>query len=284
MARKKTKVDIHDDKKMETVYDFGDVKIVTKWDDVTLQMMCDLWKLKSDKEALLEEDKKKAKQEKKEAPDENLDKYNVTDKDLLGIFSTIDPEKIDILPVEFYERLLGSLSFMVTPYETTKPAKQIVHDGKTFIVNDMETLKVKEYKDADTILINNKFDYPSLLAVLCRLKTGTHYDHVTGINWDVNEEYTDEFANKVFDARREMFAKMPIAKVMPLISFFLLKGAASSQVSQKSLTTLGRQLKELAENIENSAESMDLSKWSKIRVKRTMRKYKKQIDNILSTT
>lgn len=284
MARtKKVKVELHDDKKMETVYDFGNVNIASSWKDVTLQMMCDFWKITQDKKDLLEEDKKKAEADKKQV-DETLEKYNVTDKDILKVFSDIDPEKIDLLPVELYEQLMGHLSFTVTPYESKKPSKYLTIDGVEFVVNDMESLKVKEYKDVDTILRVNRFDYPSLLAVLCRKKTGTRHDNVTGLSWDINEDYTDEFANRVFDARREMFAKLPISDVMPVISFFLLKSVASKQVSQKSIMTLGHQLNELVENIENSVDSMDLSRWSKMRVKRTMKKYKKQIDNILSTT
>ena len=284
MARaKKVKVNLFNEKKEEIGYDFGEVRIPDSWDEVTLEMMCDLWKIQNDKKEKLEEDKKKAEKD-KTTVDESLDIYNVTDKDILKVFSTIDPEKIDVLPVELYEQLMGHLSFMVTPYESKAPSKHITIDGIDFVINDMETLKVKEYKDADTVIRNNPTDYPSLLAVLCRQKTGTKTDNATGLSWDVNEEYTEEFANKIFDARREMFAKLPIADAMPLVSFFLLKGIVSSKVSQKSLTTLAHQLRELAENIENSVDSMDLSIWSKFRVKRTLRKYRKQIDDILLTS
>ena len=285
MARaKKVKVNLFNEKKEEIGYDFGEVRIPDSWDEVTLEMMCNLWKISNDKKDRLEEDKKKAKQEKKEAPDETLDIYNVTDKDILKTFSTIDPDKIDLLPVELYEQLMGHLSFTVTPYEAKAPSKYIEIDGKTFLINDMETLKVKEYKDSDTVIRNNPTDYPSLLAVLCRQKTGTKTDNATGLSWDVNEDYTEEFANKIFDARREMFAKLPIADAMPLVSFFLLKGISSSKVSQKSLMTLAEALHQLAENLENSVDSMDLSIWSKVRVKRKLRKYRKQINNILSNT
>lgn len=284
MARaKKVKVNLFNDKKEEVAYDFGEVNIPDSWDEVTLQMMCDFWKIKKDKEKKLEEDKAQAKKD-KTTVDETLDIYNVTDKDMLSVFSTIDPEKIDILPVELYEQLIGHLSFMVTPYESKAPSKHITINGIEFVINDIETLKVKEYKDADTVIRNNPSDFPSLLAVLCRKKIGESTDNATGLTWDANEEYTEEFANKIFDARREMFAKLPIADAMPLVSFFLLKGIASSKISQKSLTTLGHQLKELVENIENSVDSMDLSRWSKIRVKRTMRGYKKQIESILSAS
>lgn len=282
MARKKQpKTELFNEKKHDEVYDFGDVKIVDSWDDITLQMMCDLWKVKADKAQLLEDDQKKAKAEKKDEPDSTLDKYNVTDKDILSIFSTIDPEKIDLLPVPFYEQLMGHLSFVLKPYDSAKPTKYIEVNGMTLLINDRDTLRLKEFTDASTVIHNNKFDYPSLLAVLCRQKTGTKTDNVTGQSWDVNEEYTEEFANKIFDGRRKMFAEMPVAKVMPLISFFLLKGLSSSSLSQRSLTTLAHQLRELVENIENSAESMDLPKSSKKRLMKTLKKYKEQINSTL---
>lgn len=280
-TRKQPKVELHDDNKMETVYDFGEVTIPTSWDEITLQMMCDLWKVGHDKKQLLEDDTKRAVKEKTDKPDATLDKYNVTDRDILRIFSTIDETKIDLLPVELYERLMANLAFVVEPYETSKPSKYIVHNGMTFLVNDMETLKLKEFTDAETVIRSNQFDFPSLLAVLCRKKTGTKTDHATGLSWDVNEVYDEDFANKVFDARRDMFARMPVAKVMPLVSFFLLKGVASTKVSQRSLTTLALQLRELVENIESSVESMDLPKLSKRRLMKTLKKYKKQINSTL---
>lgn len=283
MARaKKVKVNLFNENKEEVAYDFGEVNIPTSWDEVTLQMMCDLWKIKRDKEKKLEEDKAQAAKD-KTLVDESLDIYNVTDKDMLTVFSTIDPEKIDVLPVELYERLMSNLSFMVTPYESKAPSKHITIKDTEFVVNDMETLKVKEYSDADSILRNNPSDFPSLLAVLCRKKTGTKHDNVTGLSWDVNEDYTDEFANKVFDARREMFAKLPISEAMPVINFFFLKGINSSRLSQKSLTTVVHLLKEYVANLENYLEHGDLSIWSKMLAKRTLKKYKKQIDNISSS-
>ena len=283
MARRtKAKVKEFNPKKEEEVYSFGEVKIATKWSDVTLEMMCNLWKLMEDKKKKLEEDTAKAREKKEVMPDENSDEYNVTDKDLLTIFSDINPDIIDTLPVEFYEQLMGNLAFTVTPYPHKPPTKYLYKDDKVFLINDMESLKVKEYKDVDTILRNNHTDYPSLLAVLCRLRKGEKTDNATGLRWDINEEYTEEFANKVFDARREMFAKMPVEEAMPLVSFFLAKGLTSSKHFQKSLMIIEHQLNELVTSIESSLESMDLPIWSKMRAKRTLKKLKKQIDATLS--
>ena len=54
MARKK-KADImlHNDKKMETVLDFGNIKVPTKWEEVTLQMLSDYLTLSHEKEEAL---------------------------------------------------------------------------------------------------------------------------------------------------------------------------------------------------------------------------------------
>ena len=282
MARKtkKPKVELFNEKKMETVYDFGNVKVATKWDDVTLQQMCNFMKIKADKEELLEKDRKEAERNKEEF-DDTLEKYNVTDKDILKCFSDIDPEKIDLLPAELYEHLLAQLAFIVNDPLDYKPSKYLNYQGNTFLINDMESLKVKEYKDADSIMRSNNYDYPSLLAVLCRLKTGNKHDNVTGMNWDVNEDYTEEFANKIFDARRHMYAEMPVRTAMPLIAFFFIKSLQSQRLFQNFLTTQGHQLRDTVVNIENSLKSMDLSIWSKARANMTLRKLKKQIDAIL---
>lgn len=282
MAKRKTKqpeVKIFDDRKEEVVYDFGYVKICTSWDDVTLQMMCDFLKIKADKEELLEKDRKEA-ERKKEEFDDTQEKYNITDKDLLKCFSDIDPEKIDLLPVELYERLMANLAFIVNKPLDYKPSKYLEYNGQTFLINDMESLKVKEYKDADSIMHSNKYDYPSLLAILCRLKTGRKTDNAVGYSWDINEDYTEEFANKIFDGRRYMFQNMPVKKTMPLIAFFFIKSISLQNTSQKYLTTTAHQLRSIVENTGNSLKFMDLSILSKVRVKRTLKKLRKQIDDI----
>lgn len=283
MAKRQNKVKLHDEKKMDVAYDFGKVTIAASWNDVTLQQMCDFWKLTQTKQDELEKDRKEAKRSKAEI-DETDEKYNVTDKDLLKAFSDIEEDKIDILPVELYERLMGNLSFMVTPYEQKPASNKITINGNDFIINDHESLRLKEYTDAEQVIRNNRFDYPSLLAVLCRLKTGVTTDVATGVSWLANEVYDEEFATHKFDARREMFAKLPIADAMPLISFFLLRGIQSSNISQRSLMTAGHRLEELVENIESSLKHMDLSSWSKMRLKKTLKKYRKQISSILSTS
>lgn len=285
MGRKpKVKTEKFDEKKMETAYDFGSITVPTKWDEVTLQMLSDYLTLSKEKEDALEKDKKQAEIDKTEMPNEKDEKYNLTDKDLLRIFTNFDMEKYDVLPVELYNSIMSNFSFVLEDMPQWKPSKHLSYNGTEFVVNTMEALKVKEYEDAEMILRNNIYDYPSLLAVLCRKVTGTKTDNVTGLSWEVNEVYDSEFANKIFDARREMFAKIPITKAMPLISFFLLKGLECNNLSQNSITTLGHQLDEVVGNMLDSINSMGLRKWLYLPQMIKLKKYKKSINSILQTS
>ena len=285
MGRKpKVKTEKFDEKKMETAYDFGSITVPTKWDEVTLQMLSDYLALSKEKEDALEKDKAQAERDKTDMPNEKDEKYNITDKDLLKCFTDFDMEKYDVLPVELYNSIMSNFSFVLEDMPQWKPSNHLSYNGMEFVVNTMEALKVKEYEDAEMILRNNIYDYPSLLAVLCRKVTGTKTDNVTGLSWEVNEVYDYEFANKIFDARREMFAKMPITKVMPVISFFLLKGLECNNLSQNSITTLAHQLDEVVGNMLDSINSMGLRKWLYLPQMIKLKKYKKSINSILQTS
>ena len=285
MARKK-KADtmLHNDKKMETVIDFGDIKVPTKWEEVTLQMLTDYLTLSHEKEEALKKDKLEAKKNKQEAPNEKDEKYTLTDKDILKIFTNFDISKYDILPVELYEAIMSNFSFLIEDMPVMKPSKELYYNDIHFVINDMESLRVKEYEDADMVLRNNQYDYPSLLAILCRECKGKKTDHVTGQTYLINEDYDTEFANHIFDARREMFAKMPITDVMPLISFFLLKGLESNSHFQNSIRTIALQLKEAVQNMLDSIDNMDSRKWLYLPQMIKLKKYKKYINNILQTS
>ena len=56
VRRKKADTMLHNDKKMETVVDFGNIKVPTKWEEVTLQMMSDYLTLSKKKEDDLDVD------------------------------------------------------------------------------------------------------------------------------------------------------------------------------------------------------------------------------------
>ena len=285
MGRKpKVKTEKFNEKKMETAYDFGSITVPTKWDEVTLQMLSDYLALSKEKEEALEKDKNQAMRDKTEMPNEKDEKYNITDKDLLKCFTDFDMEKYDILPVELYNSIMSNFSFVLEDMPQWKPSKHLSYNGMEFVVNTMEAMKVKEYEDAEMILRNNIYDYPSLLAVLCRKVTGTKTDNVTGLSWEVNEVYDSEFANKIFDARREMFAKMPITKAMPVIGFFLIKGLTSTSLSQNYLTTIAQNLYDTLQVIEDSQKTTVLRRLFLRPQTIKLRKWKKYIKNTFLTS
>ena len=146
MGRKpKVKTEKFDEKKMETAYDFGSITVPTKWDEVTLQMLSDYLALSKEKEDALEKDKAQATRDKTEMPNEKDEKYNLTDKDLLRIFTNFDMEKYDVLPVELYNSIMSNFSFVLEDMPQWKPSKHLSYNGMEFVVNDKETLKVLEW-------------------------------------------------------------------------------------------------------------------------------------------
>lgn len=288
MAKKKTKqaeVEIFNEKKMDETYSFGEITVPEKWEDVKLGMYTAYLTKAAEKEELYKEDFNKAKKEKSQEPDKEDAKYNMTDRDLLAAFTDFDTDKIDLLPIELYNSIMAKMSFLVTnPLDNVKPKKDIKYNGVHLCINDMETMKVKEYSDVEAVLAANPYDYPSLLAILCRECKGVKTDHVTGFTYLINEPYDEEFANVVFDSRRKMFEEMPVTDVLPLLGFFLLKGLASSNHFRESLRTAALGARDIVESLLSSQESGAFKRPFSIVQTIKLKKYRKSIDSILSTT
>lgn len=166
----------------ENVIDFGKWAVPTKWDDVTLEMFQKIEKYYSDK-------------------DKDFDV-----REVLDIFTDHTRDEIDQLPINFTDKLLNELSFLKEQPKYGDASPKIEIDGEEYSINVMEKLKTGEYVAIDTILKSDPHDYISILAVLCR-KQGELYD--------------SKFEAEVFEERQKLFAKQPVTKIMPLISFFL---------------------------------------------------------------
>lgn len=166
----------------ENVIDLGKWTVPSKWEDVTLEMFQKIEKYYSDK-------------------DKDFDV-----REVLDIFTDHTRDEIDQLPINFTEKLMNELSFLKEQPNYGDASPKIKIDGEEYCINVMEKLKTGEYVAIDTILKNDSHDYISILAVLCR-KQGEVYD--------------SKFEAEVFEERQKLFAKQPIMKIMPLISFFL---------------------------------------------------------------
>lgn len=166
----------------ENVIDLGKWTVPTKWEDVTLEMFQKIEKYYSDK-------------------DKDFDV-----REVLDIFTDHTRDEIDQLPINFTDKLLNELSFLKEQPNYGDASPKIEIDGEEYCINVMEKLKTGEYVAIDTILKSDPHDYISILAVLCR-KNGEIYD--------------SKFEAEVFEERQKLFAKQPVLKIMPLVSFFL---------------------------------------------------------------
>lgn len=239
----------HDDSVMETVHDFGEITVPEKWEDVTLGVFEDYMRTV----AALEGD---------EMPDA------IT---IAAVFTGRTREEVGQWPIEFVDNVMARLTFIeeVPAYEARNYIDTA--DGR-YLVNFHDRMNAKEFVDVDTVLKSDMYSYSSLLAILCRRRSGIKHDNLTGQSWDVSEPYTDEFANEYFDGRREWFSKRPVTEVLPLIAFFLVRFELYRTLSLSSLEEYRDAVGRYADSIESSERFTALPLFSRkvwgIRLKR----------------
>ena len=198
------------------VKDYGDWTVPTSWEEITLGQYAAIRKFVSEK---------------------GIDKFDV--RAVLHILTNHTEDEVDALPIDFAESILQHLTFITTDPEVADPTNKIVIDGTTYQINFQEKMKLGEFVACDMAMKANQFDYPSILAVLCR-KEGEPYDA--------------KFANEVFDERRSMFERQPMISCMPLIAFFLTCWILSDKTFLRSST------KALEEAINRTAQRLKISK------------------------
>ena len=177
--------------------DYGSITVPKGWNEITLKQWQDIQRLY-------------------DSTDGN-EKFDV--RDVIHILTNKTVDEINELPYEFLEKITDILSFMAQSPTDDKPTNKIIIDGEEYVVNIMEKLKTGEYVATQMALKNDKFDYASLLAILCR-KNGEIYDST--------------FEAEEFEKRKELFEQQPITKILPIISFFLQSYVVSQIPSQLS--------------------------------------------------
>ena len=196
----------------DNVIDFGSWHCPSSWEELTLKQFQEIEKYYSNK-------------------DKDFDI-----REVLHIFTDHTRDEIDQLPINFIDKLLNELSFLKEQPKYGDASASIEIDGEKYSINVMEKLKTGEYVAIDTILKSDPHDYISILAVLCR-KNGEIYD--------------SKFEAELFEERQKLFAKQPIMKIMPLISFFL-----NLYILRKTHSQLYSEVEEglnlIQQNIDNS--------------------------------
>ena len=223
--------------------DFGEWKVPSSWDELTLGKFQELERLY-------------------DTEDGNERKFDV--RDVLDLMTDRTKDEINELPIEFTDMLLRKMYWLHEQPEFGKPSNKITIDGETYTVHNENEMKFGEYVALDTALKGDKHNYAAMLAILCR-KDGEIFDA--------------KFENEVLPSRIEFWKNVSVMKVMPIVSFFLELSSMSLQVSQLSLEIqegINHILKHIETSKRNGVFSALYTKWQV----RKLKKLQKSIKNI----
>ena len=227
--------------------DFGNITVPTSWEQITLGQFITLMKLQEE--------------EGKEEP---------SIVDIMAVLTGTDKKYIYSLPSDFANTIMAHLLFLNKPLKE-EPKAEVIIDGNLYKINYMEKLKFGEYTDANTVMANDKFDYASLLAILCRRE---------------GEIYDDDYIAEHLDERTEMWNNQPFTKVYPLVCFFLTLSALSGIHLEHYMTEGEQAIDQLLTHIEDSLRNGAVKKFSLSYVKARwkLRKLRKCMSQLSSTT
>ena len=223
--------------------DFGEWKVPSSWDDLTLGKFQELERLY-------------------DTEDGNKRKFDV--RDVLDLMTDRTKDEINELPIEFTDSLLRKMYWLHEQPQFGKPSNKITIDGVQYTVHNENEMKFGEYVALDTALKGDKHNYAAMLAILCR-KDGEIFDA--------------KFENEILPSRIEFWKNVSVMKVMPIVSFFLELSSMSLQVSQLSLEIqegINHILKHIETSKQNGVFSALYTKWQV----RKLKKLQKSIKNI----
>ena len=225
---------------MDNIIDLGVWNVPKSWDEVTLKQYQEIERYYDGKE-------------------ENFDVRKV-----LHILTNHSEDEINMLPIDFLEKIMVSLSFLQEPIKEEEPRNWIEINGERYTVHTENQLKTGEYIASDTLLKGDKHNYSGLLAILCR-KEGELYD--------------SKFEAEVLEDRIKLFEKQPITKILCIIGFFLQLYITS--MTPFLLSSKVREAIDLTrKDIETSAKNGELSKRSMKSLMKKLRKLEKSISSM----
>ena len=224
--------------------DFGEWKVPSSWDELTLGKFQELERFYDGEEG--EEERT----------------FDV--RDVLDLMTDRTKDEINELPIEFTDSLLRKMYWLHEQPQFGKPSNKITVDGVQYTVHNENEMKFGEYVALDTALKGDKHNYAAMLAILCR-KEGEVFDA--------------KFENEILPSRIEFWKNVSVMKVMPIVSFFLELSSMSLQVSHLSSQIqegINHILKHIETSKQNGVFSALYTKWQM----RKLRKLQKSIKNI----
>lgn len=120
---------------------------------------------------------------------------------LVAKICKIDAELLLSWPVEVFNRIVGYVDFLFND-NPAPPSPVIDAGGVKYIVPIEDELSLGAWVDADEVQKTGENVLSNILAIVCR---------------PAGEAY----AYKNNESRREMFAALPVSKVLPVLAFFL---------------------------------------------------------------
>lgn len=224
----------------ENVIDLGKWTTPKSWDELTLKQFQAIEEYYSDKDK----------------------KFDV--REVLELFTDHSKEEISQLPIDFVDKLLNELTWLHESPKWGEPTNKIELDGEKYQVNVQEKLKTGEYIAVDTVLKSDKHNYAAIMAILCR-KEGELFD--------------SKFENEVLGDRIQMWEKVGVTKVMPIISFFFELWLVSQKNTQL-YSMVEEAINLTRQDIESSHKDGALSKRSMKSAMKKLKKLEKSIKSI----
>ena len=185
-------------------------------------------------------------------------------REIMHILFNKTQDEIDALPIDVFERLLQELKWLSDKPQFDEPRAYVYINDVRYTVNVVDKLKAGEYIAVDTAIKADRHNYAAILAILCR-KQGEIYD--------------SKFENEVLPSRIEMFEKVPVVDVMPIVNFFLQLWMVSVQLSQ--LSSMAKEAINLTQqSIESLSKNGVLQRLYMKWLRTKLRRLTKSIDSI----
>ena len=225
------------------IIDYGEIKVPTSWNDITLKQYQELTKYYEDKE----------------------NEFDI--RDVIHILCNKTADEINQMPVEFTNKILSTMSFIQEPPKVGEPTTSINVNGETYTVNTENKLKTGEYVSYETIVKSDKYNFAGILGVLAR-KEGEIYD--------------SHFENEVLPDRIKMFENIPMTDGLRVINFFLSK-LLVLETHSRLYSAVEEAINLTAQDIDNSRRNGELSKLSTKLQMRKLNKLRKSIKSMRLT-
>lgn len=187
------------------IVDFGEINIPTQWSDITLKQYQELQKARDN--------------------DNNI----IT---IISILSNKDENTIRTMPAMFTTELMQKITFLGTMPKINPSDK-----FRQYQVNPLEVMTFGEWMDCNMAIGNDKTDYATILAILCRLP---------------NEQYNQDYINNKFEERKNMFEQAPVTEILPVALFFSTCSIVSQMILQGSLNQRFTREKSIVQKKNNS--------------------------------